>query len=241
MATAAYQRVVLKLSGETLGAPDGLGLDFVRSRSLADELAGLCGIGCGLLLVVGGGNLLRGRDAKAAGLDPVQADRIGMLATVMNAIALGALLRAAGAPARVFSATPLAPFAEPYTSEAACAALERREIVLSAGGLGHPFLSTDTTAAMRAIEVGAECLLKATTVDGVYSSDPRRDPGALRLPHLSFDEVLERRLAVMDATAFALCRDHGIPIRVFDFSQPGALARVLRGEALGSLVSQEAR
>lgn len=241
MATAAFQRVVLKLSGETLGAPDGQGLDFARGRGLAEELAGLGGLGCGLLLVVGGGNLLRGREAKAAGLDAVQADRIGMLATVMNAIALGALLRAAGAPARVFTATPLAPFAEPYTSEAARAALDRREIVLSAGGLGHPFFSTDTTAALRAVEVGADCLLKATTVDGVYSGDPRRDPQAVRLPQLSFDEVLERRLAVMDATAFALCRDHGIPIRVFDFSQPGALARVLRGEALGSLVSQEAR
>ncbi|MBM4117389.1 UMP kinase [bacterium] len=240
MATAAYQRVVLKLSGESLGAPDGQGLDFARARDLAAELAGLGGLGCGLLVVVGGGNLLRGRDARAAGLDAVQADRIGMLATAMNAIALGALLRAAGAAARVLTATPIAPLAEPYTSELARAALDGGEIVLSAGGLGHPFFSTDTAAALRAIEVGADCLLKATTVDGVYSSDPRRDPGAVRLPRLSFDEVLERRLAVMDATAFALCRDNGIPIRVFDFSQPGALARVLRGEALGSLVSQEA-
>jgi uridylate kinase len=237
MPTAAYQRVVLKLSGETLGGPDGLGFDFARGRALAHELAGLRSLGCGLVLVVGGGNLLRGRAAKAAGVPAVQADRIGMLATVMNAVALGAMLVAEGASARIFSATPLIPFAEPYTSEAAAASLARGEFVLSAGGIGHPFFSTDTTAALRAVELAADCLLKATTVNGVYSGDPRRDPSAVHLPRLSFDEVLERRLAVMDATAFALCRDHGIPVRVFDFSQSGALERVLRGEPLGSLVS----
>jgi uridylate kinase len=237
MTTAAFQRVVLKLSGETLGGPDGQGLDFVRARSLAHELAGLTGLGCGLVLVVGGGNLLRGRDAKRAGVPAIQADRIGMLATVMNAVALASMLAAEGVAARVLTATPLAPFAEAYTSEAALAALARGEIVLTAGGIGHPFFSTDTTAALRGVELAADCLLKATTVDGVFSADPRRDPAAIRLPRLSFDEVLERRLAVMDATAFALCRDHGLPIRVFDFSQPGALERVLKGEPLGSLVS----
>ena len=237
MTTAAYQRVVLKLSGETLGGPDGLGLDFERARALAQELAALKQLGCGLILVVGGGNFLRGRAAKAAGLAAIQSDRIGMLATVMNAIALGSLLTTAGAVVRVFTAMPLVPFAELYTSEAALAALARGEIVLSAGGIGHPFFSTDTTAALRAVELGADCLLKATTVDGVFSADPRRDPHAMRLPQLSFAEVLERRLAVMDATAFALCQDHGVPIRVFDFSQPGALERVLKGEPLGSLVS----
>jgi uridylate kinase len=237
MTTAAYQRVVLKLSGETLGGPDGQGLDFVRARALAHELAGLAGLGCGVILVVGGGNLLRGRDAKLAGVPAVQADRIGMLATVMNALALAAMLAAEGVAARVFTATPLVPFAELYTCEAALAALGRGEMVISAGGIGHPFFSTDTTAALRAVELAADCLLKATTVDGVFSADPRRDPTAVQLPRLSFDEVLERRLAVMDATAFALCRDHGLPIRVFDFSQPGALERVLKGEPLGSLVS----
>jgi uridylate kinase len=237
MPQAAYQRVVLKLSGESLAGSDGQGFDFNVIRDLARRLAGLREQGCEILLVVGGGNLLRGREAKAIGVPALQADRIGMLGTVMNALALAATLTVEGAPARVLTATPMMPLAEPYSPERALAAMAEGELVIAAGGIGHPFFSTDTTAALRAIELEADCLLKATTVDGVYSADPRRDPDAEQLPQLGYDEVLERRLAVMDATAFALCRDHALPIRVFNFSEPGALERVLAGEALGSLVS----
>ncbi len=237
MPQAAFQRVVLKLSGESLAGSDGQGFDFNVIRDLARRLAGLREQGCEILLVVGGGNLLRGREAKAIGVPAIQADRIGMLGTVMNALALAATLTAEGAPARVLTATTMSPIADPYSPERARAAMADGELVIAAGGIGHPFFSTDTTAALRAIELEADCLLKATTVDGVYSADPRRHPDAEQLPELGYDEVLERRLAVMDATAFALCRDHALPIRVFNFSEPGALERVLAGEALGSLVS----
>lgn len=237
MPQAAYQRVVLKLSGESLAGSDGQGFDFTSVRDLARRLSGLRDLGTEIALVVGGGNLLRGREAKAVGVPAVQADRIGMLGTVMNALALAATLGAEGAPARVLTATPMHPLAEHYRPEIARAALAAGEFVIAAGGIGHPFFSTDTTAALRSIELEADCLLKATTVDGVYSADPRKDPDAVLLPELGYDEVLERRLAVMDATAFALCRDHALPIRVFNFSEAGTLERVLAGETLGSLVS----
>lgn len=237
MPEAAYQRVVLKLSGESLAGADGRGIDFTAARRLARDLAALRGLGTEIALVLGGGNLLRGREALDTGVPRQRADRIGMLGTVMNALALGALLDAEGAPALVLTAASMPAFAETFSAERALAALAAGSFVIAAGGIGHPFFSTDTTAALRGIELEADCLLKATTVDGVYSSDPRQDPDAVRLPELGYDEVLERRLAVMDATAFALCRDHGLPIRVFNFSEPGALERVLRGEALGSLVS----
>lgn len=237
MPRAAFQRVILKLSGETLAGPGGQGFDFTRIGTLAKELGGLRELDCEIALVIGGGNLLRGREAKAVGVPSLQADRIGMLGTVMNALALASVLTAEGFPASVLTATPMQPFAEAYRPERARELLAAGSFVIAAGGIGHPFFSTDTTAALRAIELEADCLLKATTVDGVYSADPRRNPEAERLPSLAYDEVLERRLAVMDATAFALCRDHGLPIRVFNFSEPGALERVLKGEALGSLVS----
>ncbi len=237
MPQAAYQRVVLKLSGESLAGPEALGFDFTCVRDLARRLSGLRDLGTEIVLVVGGGNLLRGREAKAVGVPAIQADRIGMLGTVMNALALAATLGAEGAPARVLTATPMHPLAELYRAETARAALAAGEFVIAAGGIGHPFFSTDTTAALRSIELEADCLLKATTVDGVYSADPRKDESAVLLPELGYDEVLERRLAVMDATAFALCRDHALPIRVFNFSEAGTLERVLAGEKLGSLVS----
>ena len=241
MPETVYQRVVLKLSGEALAGEGGIGLDFPRVRSLARDLGALTRLGTELLLVIGGGNLLRGRSARESGVPPVQADRIGMLGTVMNALALSAALDAEGVPVLALNATPLEPFAAPYTPERARAALADGKVVIAAGGIGQPFFSTDTTAALRAVEVEADCLLKATTVDGVFSGDPRKDPQAVRLPRLSYDEVVERQLAVMDATAFALCREHAVPVRVFNFMEPGALERVLKGEPLGSLVSEKER
>jgi uridylate kinase len=190
-----------------------------------------------MALVIGGGNLMRGREAKSVGVSPLMADRMGMLATVMNAVALASLLRDAGAPARVMTALPMGSLAEPWTPEAARAALAAGEIVLAAGGIGQPFFSTDTTAALRAVELGADVLLKATQVDGVYTADPKVDPGAERLPSLTFDEVLRRELRIMDAAAFALCREHGLPVRIFEFGESGSLRRIMLGEDLGSEVT----
>ena len=239
MPAAAFQRVVLKLSGESLAGGGGQGYDFEQAGRLAREMADLPVLGCQIVLVIGGGNLLRGRQAKAADLPAAEADRLGMLATVMNALGLSNLLERAGAPARVLTATPMPAFAESWSARRARELLAAGEFVIAAGGTGQPFFTTDTCAALRAIEIEAELLIKATTVDGVYAADPKRDPGAERFPWLDYDEVLRRRLQVMDATAFALCREHSLPIRIFDYREPGAMKRILQGEDLGSLVSKE--
>ncbi len=241
MPAAPYQRVLLKLSGETLADAAGQGIDFERARDLVGPLREARALGIEIALVLGGGNLMRGRAARRAGVAAVQADRIGMLATVMNALALGALLEAEGVSATVLAATPLPGLAEAWSIERARAVLADGGIVIAAGGLGLPFFTTDTTAAQRAVELEADLLLKATTVDGVYSADPRQAPDAERFPRLDYDEVLARDLRVMDATAFALCREHSLPVRIFNFTQAGALMRILHGEDLGSLVSKEDR
>jgi len=240
MPQPAYQRVVLKLSGEFLSAGRG-GIDFERTGRLAEELAEARALGCQLALVVGGGNLFRGRDAQSAGLERVRADRIGMAATVLNALALGGVLSARGLPVSVFSATPMAPLALPYSAEAAREALDRGEVVLAAGGIGDPYFSTDSAAALRALELKAGALLKGTKVDGVYEADPVANPGARRFDAISYDEALARDLRVLDGTALALCRDGDMPLLVFDFSQRGNLVRILKGEALGTRVFQEVK
>jgi len=238
MPPSRYQRVVLKLSGETLSGEGKGGIDFEKAAGLCSEIRPAIEAGTRMILVLGGGNLFRGRDAAGLDLDRVAADRLGMLATVLNASALGAALASRGLSTRVFSATPMSPLAEPYRVEAARRSLERGELVLSAGGIGHPFFSTDTAAALRALELGAEILLKGTQVDGIYDRDPRLDPCASRYDTLSFDEALARNLKVMDATAMSLCRDGGLSLRVFDFTTPGNLDRILNGEPLGTLVRQ---
>lgn len=238
MPSPAFQRVVLKLSGEFLSAGRA-GIDFERTAALADELVEARALGTQLALVVGGGNLFRGRDAEAAGLERIRADRIGMVATVLNALALGGVLAARGLSVSVFSATPMPPLALPYSPEAARAALDRGEIVLAAGGIGDPFFSTDSAAALRSLELGAEVLLKGTKVDGVFDRDPVADPSARRFERISYDDALARNLRVLDAAALALCRDENLPLVVFDFSQRGNLVRILQGETLGTRVSQE--
>ena len=239
MPESALKRVVLKLSGEVLSGDGRLGYDFDKVSQLAAELGELRGLGVEMALVIGGGNLMRGREAKQAGIAPLQADRMGMLATVMNALACQAKLAEAGVPARVLTATPMRAVAETWSPEHARAAMAAGEYVIAAGGIGQPFFTTDTTAALRAIELEADLLLKATQVNGVYSADPRKDPEAVQLPRLSYDEVLRRRLEVMDMSAFALCRDHRMPVRIFRFSEPGVLRRILCGEEIGSLVTME--
>ncbi|MBC8367025.1 UMP kinase [bacterium] len=236
MPSSQYQRVVLKLSGETLSGEGKQGVDFLKVATLCEELKPALDSGTQIALVLGGGNIFRGRDAADLQLDRVAADRLGMLATIVNASALGAALASRGFSTRVFSATPMSPLAEPYSVEAARAALDRGELVFASGGIGSPFFSTDTTAALRALELGAQALLKGTKVDGIYASDPKLDPTATRYDTLSYDEALAKDLKVMDATAMALCRDGGLPVRVFDFSTSGNLKRILSGEPLGTLL-----
>ena len=227
------RRVLLKLSGEGLGAR---GYDPDAVRAVAAEIAALPASGIEVAVVVGGGNLVRGRDLPPDLVPRTAADAAGMLATVANAVVLAEAVRAAGAPARVLTAVPMPDVAEPFTAVHARERLAAGEVLLLGGGTGRPFFTTDTAAALRALEVGAGVLLKATTVDGVYDRDPRKGRGAKRFARLSFDEVLERRLGVMDLTAFTLCRENALPIVVFSLRPAGNLARAAAGEPVGTRI-----
>jgi uridylate kinase len=208
--------------------------------TVASNLALLTGAGCQVALVIGGGNIFRGGGLAAAGMERVSADHIGMLATVMNALALQDTLESRGAYARVMSAIRINELCEDYLRRRAIRHLEKGRIVIFAAGTGNPFFTTDSAASLRAIEIGADLLIKATKVDGVYSADPMLDANAERYVRLSYDEVLDRRLAVMDATAIVLCRDHGMPLRVIDMNKDGALLRAVMGEDEGTLVTDGA-
>lgn len=231
-----YGRALLKLSGAYLAGPASAGIDFEVAGRLCDELVAAHGLGVQLGIVFGGGNILRGADTDATGLDRVTRDHMGMLGTVINALAVQALLEKRGVAARVMTAVPMAPVAEPFDRSAAIGHLQMGRVVLFAAGTGHPFFTTDTAAALRAREIGADVLLKGTNVDGVYSADPRKAPDAVRYETLNYSSALSNNLRVMDAAAFALCREGRIPILVFNLSQPGNIVRVLQGEPLGTLV-----
>ena len=233
-----YRRILLKLSGEAL-AGDGSGIDPAVLERFAREIHELVVAGVQIGLVVGGGNIFRGAGLAAAGMDRVTGDYMGMLATVMNALAMQDALRRLGTDARVLSALPIAAVCEPFSRERALRHLERGRVAVFAAGTGNPFFTTDSAAGLRAIEIGAEVMFKATNVDGVYSADPKKDPGATRFERLSYDEALRRNLMVMDHTAIILCRDHNMPLMVFDIHQQGNLLRAVRGEAVGSLVVKE--
>ena len=239
MAAAAptYRRVLLKLSGEALAGGKPHGFDRTAMQAVAEELKPVLAAGVQVGLVVGGGNLFRGLPAAADGADRATADYIGMLATVMNALALHEVLQAAGIPARVLSALAVTGVAEAYVRSKALAHLDAGRVVLCAGGIGNPYFTTDTAACLRAIDIGASLLLKSTKVDGVYDADPLRNPGAHRYERLDYDEVLSRHLGVMDATAVALAREHALPVRVFDMNSRGALLRIVRGESVGTLMA----
>jgi uridylate kinase len=226
------RRVLLKLSGEGLG--DG-GFDPAAVRSLAAEIAALPRAGVECAVVVGGGNLVRGRDLPRDLVSRTAADAAGMLATVANSLVLAEAIRGAGAPARVLTAVPMPDVAESFTADRARERLAAGEVLLLAGGTGRPYFTTDTAAALRALEIGAEVLLKATTVDGVYDRDPKGDPSAKRFDRLSFDEALDGRFGVMDLTAFALCRENRLPIVVFSLA-PGTLSRAAAGEPVGTRI-----
>ena len=231
-----YKRLLLKLSGEVLAGSAGFGLDVRRVHELAREVAELPRRGVETAIVLGGGNFLRGISAAAREMDRVTADHMGMLATVINALALQDALERQGVPARVMSAIEMRQVAEPFARRAALQHLEAGRVVLLAGGTSNPFFSTDTAAALRALEIGAELLAKGTRVDGVYDKDPLCFADAVFYPEISYLEVLSRGLGVMDATAVSMCRDNGLPVRVFNLNVPGNILRVAEGEAVGSLI-----
>jgi uridylate kinase len=231
-----YRRVLLKLSGEALMGREDYGIDPEVIKALAKEILAAQSAGAQIGLVIGGGNIFRGAGLAAGGMDRVTGDHMGMLATVINALAMADALEKQGGYARVMSAIKINEVCEDYIRRRAVRHLEKGRITLFAAGTGNPFFTTDSAAALRATEIGAELLLKATKVDGIYDSDPKKNPGAKRYTELSYDEVIARNLQVMDTTAFALCRDNSIPLRIYDMMQPGALMRILHGEPLGTLV-----
>jgi uridylate kinase len=233
---AAYRRVLLKLSGESLMGEDAFGINRATVESMVADIGEVVGLGVEVAIVIGGGNIFRGVALGAAGMDRATADYMGMMATIMNAMALQDAMRRAGVEARVQSALNIEQVVEPYIRPKAMRYLEEGKVVIFAAGTGNPFFTTDTAAALRGSEMGVQIVLKATKVDGIYSADPKKDPQATRFASISFDEALSRRLQVMDATAFALCRDQKLPIKVFDMTKPGALRRVAMGEDEGTLV-----
>ncbi len=233
---AIYRRVLLKLSGEALMGDDAFGINRATIESMVKDIGEVHSLGVELAIVIGGGNIFRGVALGASGMDRATADYMGMMATIMNAMALQDAMRNAGVEARVQSALNVEQVVEPYIRPKAMRYLDEGKVVIFAAGTGNPFFTTDTAAALRGSEVGAEVVLKATKVDGVYSADPKKHPDAVRYSSITFDDALARNLQVMDATAFALCRDQGLPIRVFNISRPGALRRAVSGEDEGTLV-----
>lgn len=236
MAELAYRRALLKLSGAALAGESEFGTDFSVVERLADEVKQVHALGVDLGLVIGGGNIIRGAVASQEGLDRVSADYMGMLATVINALALQDVLERGGVVTRVMTAIRMEELAEPYIRRRAQRHLEKGRVVLFAGGTGNPYFSTDTAAVLRALEIEADVLIKATSVDGVYSADPKKDPSAQFIPELTYQEALVKGLRVMDANAFALCQENGLPIVVMNVNKSGAVARVLHGERVGTIV-----
>jgi uridylate kinase len=234
--TPKYKRILLKLSGEALMGEDAFGINRQTIESITAEIAEVSRMGVEIAVVIGGGNIFRGVAPGAAGMDRATADYMGMLATVMNALALQDAMRHAGLASRALSALNIEQVIEPYIRGKAIRYLEEGKIVIFAAGTGNPFFTTDTAAALRGSEMAAEMVLKATKVDGVYTADPKRDPSAKRYGRLSFDEAIARNLKVMDATALTLCRDQKLPINVFSIFKKGALRRVVVGEDEGTLV-----
>lgn len=235
--SAGYGRVLLKLSGEALAGEKGFGIDPQVVDALTDEIGNIHRLGVALGLVIGGGNIVRGAIASRRGMDRVSADYMGMLATIMNALAVQDLLERKGIDTRVMTAIRMPQLAEPYIRRRAVRHLEKGRIVIFAGGTGNPYFSTDTAAVLRAIEMNADIVIKATKVRGVFTADPASDPNAEFIPHISFHEVVARDLRVMDAAAVALCRDNDLPIIVLNLEDQGAVRRAIRGERVGTLVS----
>ena len=231
-----FKRILLKLSGEAMAGTQKYGVDPVRVQEIAREIRDVVALGVETALVIGGGNIFRGISPGAKEMDRVAADHMGMLATVINALALQDALEKREVHTRVMTAFEVRAVAEPFIRRRAIRHLEKKRCVIFAGGTGNPYFTTDSAAALRANEVRAEIILKATRVDGIYTTDPKKDPAAVLLPRVTYQDVLEKRLAVMDAAAIALCRDNKMPIRVFNLLVPGNIRRVVLGEAVGSIV-----
>jgi uridylate kinase len=237
---AAYRRVLLKISGEALAGGQGYGIDPDTIAGIAEEIREVIGMGVQLAIVIGGGNIFRGIAASAGGMDRATGDYMGMLATVINALALQDAIEKAGVATRVLSAIEMRAVSEPYIRRRAIRHLDKGRVVVFAAGTGNPFFTTDTAGALRAVEIGAEVLLKASKVDGIYTADPVKDPKATRLPRVGYIEVLNRGLDVMDHTAISLCMDNKLPIVVFDLTRRGNIRRIVAGEAVGSVVTNDA-
>ncbi|HCR04088.1 MAG TPA: UMP kinase [Gemmatimonadetes bacterium] len=232
-----YGRVMLKLSGEALAGDRGFGIEPSVVDGLTEEIKAVCQMGVSLGVVIGGGNIVRGSLASRQGMDRVQADYMGMLATVINALAVQDLLEAKGVDTRVMTAIRMEEIAEPYIRRRAMRHIQKGRVVLFAGGTGNPYFSTDTAAVLRAIEMEADVVIKATKVQGVFTADPAKDPAAEFIPAITFQEVMARELAVMDASAVSLCKDNHLPIIVLDLEERGAVTSAIRGERVGTLVS----
>jgi uridylate kinase len=237
--TSRYKRILVKLSGEALLGSSDYGIDPAVLKRIASEIIEIQSLGVQVACTIGGGNIFRGAGLARAGMDRVTGDQMGMLATVMNALAMQDALESMGAYARVMSAIRINEVCEDYIRRRAVRHLEKARVVIFAAGTGNPFFTTDTAAALRAIEIGADVLLKATKVNGIYDSDPMKNPQAKRYTRLTFDRVLDERLNVMDATAIVMCRDNSLPLQVFNLQNAGDLPRVVRGEDLGTIVTNE--
>lgn len=231
-----FSRILLKLSGESLGDAHGMGISAPAVSHMARQVCEVRSLGVQVVVVVGGGNIFRGLTGSEHGIERATGDYMGMLATVINALALQDALEKLGCPTRVQSAIAMAQVAEPFIRRRAVRHMEKKRVVIFGGGTGNPYFSTDTAAALRANEIGAEVILKATKVDGIYDSDPKKNPGAKRFSEITYLDALQRQLKVMDSTAFSLCMDNKMPIIVFDFSKPHNLKRVVLGEKVGTLV-----
>jgi len=231
-----YKRILLKLSGESLMGSKQYGIDENRLRDYARQISEIAGMGIQIAIVIGGGNIFRGLSGTAEGIDRVKGDQMGMLATVINSLALSSALEQEGVKARVFTATRMEPIGRYYSKEEAIKTLQKGEIVLVSGGTGNPFFTTDTASALRAVELEAEVMLKGTRVDGIYTADPEKDPTAVKFEEITYDEVYEKGLKILDLTATTLAKDNQLPIIVFDMDTVGNLKKVMSGEKIGTLV-----
>jgi len=239
-----YSRVMLKISGEALGGGVGRGLDRSALNHVTSEIRDVAAAGVEIAIVVGGGNFLRGGDCHQLGIESGTADYMGMTATILNALALQSAIEGVGYPTRVLSAIEARQVCEPYVRRRALRHMEKGRVVILAGGTGNPGCTTDTAAALRAVELGCKVVLKATQVDGIYTADPRKNPGAMRYPHISYTQAINENLRVMDATAFTVCREHQLPLVVYSIVEPGATLKAAAGKPIGTLVdgsSQDSR
>lgn len=239
MGKFAYKKVLLKLSGESLMGGNSYGINASVVESYAEQIKELSIHGVEVGIVIGGGNIFRGLSGTKSGFDRVKGDQMGMLATVINSLALHSALESISAKAKVMTSINMAPVGELYSPDKAKQAMKEGYVVIIAGGTGNPFFTTDTASALRGVELGAELLLKGTRVDGIYTADPEKDPNATKLPQLTFDEVYSRGLKIMDLTAFTLCKENNMPIMVFDMDTAGNLSKVMQGEKIGTIVANK--